>query len=76
MDLLEGNPHVHKTIPYSPVMDNLMWAEGRGKDKGFFEISFLPCIGTQKILNYVHNGKDKIAFDIKDEAIFKNKCTS
>jgi glycosyltransferase involved in cell wall biosynthesis len=64
-DILNANPHVHKVIPYVPQMDNLMWLEGAGDHKGFFEIAFLPHIGTQRILNYLHNGKDIIQFDIK-----------
>ena len=38
----------------------------RGRAQGvFFEISFLPHFGTRKNLDYLHNGKDKIGFDIK-----------
>jgi len=64
-DILNGNPFIHKLIPYIPQMDNLLWLEGAGNHKGFFEIAFLPHIGTQRILNYLHNGKDIIQFDIK-----------
>jgi glycosyltransferase involved in cell wall biosynthesis len=63
-DILIPNPYVHKVIPYVPQMDNLMWLEGAGGHKGFFEIAFLPHIGTQRILNYLHNGKDIIQFNI------------
>ena len=65
MDVLEGNPYIYRTLEYSPVMDNLLWSEGAGDHKGYFEITFLPFIGTQRMLNYLHNGKDKLAFDIK-----------
>jgi glycosyltransferase involved in cell wall biosynthesis len=63
-DILIGNPYIHKVIPYIPQMDNLLWLEGAGEHKGFFEMAFLPHIGTQRILNYLHNGKDIIQFDI------------
>jgi glycosyltransferase involved in cell wall biosynthesis len=63
-DILIGNPYVHKIIPYVPQMDNLLWLEGAGEHNGFFEIAFLPHIGTQRILNYLHNGKDIIQFEI------------
>ena len=66
MEILDGNEYIHKLIEYNPVMDNLIWSEGQGSHKGYFDITFLPYIGTQKILNYLHNGKDKLAFDIKD----------
>jgi hypothetical protein len=46
-------------------MDQLLWLEGIGNHKGFFEIAFLPYIGTQKILDYLHNGQTKIQFELK-----------
>lgn len=66
MDILDGNKYVHKIIEYNPVMDNLLWSEGAANHEGYFEITFLPYIGTQKILNYLHNGKDKLDFEIKN----------
>ena len=65
-DIVNGNPHVHKTIGYVPQMDDLLLLEGHGSHKGFFDIAFLPRINTQKHITYTHNGKDKIAFDIKE----------
>ena len=65
MELLGGNPFVHKIIPYLPQMDNCFWTEGQGDHKGYFEIAFTPFFGTQRNINYLHNGKDNIAFDIK-----------
>ena len=64
--ILEGNPYVHKVIPYFAQMDKLLWLEGCGDHKGYFEIAFLPYIGTQKLFNYQHNGVDKINFDLKN----------
>ena len=64
--ILQGNPFVHKILQYIPQMDQLLWLEGAGEHKGFFEIAFLAHIGTQRILNYLHNAKDKIQFNIKD----------
>ena len=62
--ILYGNPYIHKFIPYQPEMDNLLFLEGAADQQGFFDIAFLPTIGTQKIFNYQHNGVDKIEFDI------------
>ena len=45
-------------------MDNLTWLEGQGDHKGFFEIAFLPFANTQRVLTYLHNAKDKLAYDI------------
>ncbi len=65
-EILDGNPYVHKTIPYFPQMDNLLWLEGHGNHEGFFEIAFLPHLNTQRLVNYLHNGKDKMVFDVKE----------
>ena len=64
--VLDGNPYVHKVIQYIPQMDQLMWLEGIGDHKGFFEIAFLPHALTQRILTYVHNGKTNIEMEIKN----------
>jgi glycosyltransferase involved in cell wall biosynthesis len=66
MDILDGNQYIHKVIEYHPTMDNLLWSEGAANHEGYFEITFLPYIGTQKMLNYLHNGKDKLDFNIKN----------
>ena len=62
--ILQGNPYIYKTIPWTSQLDNLPTLEGQGEHEGYFEIAFLPFIGTQRMLNYMHNGKDKIQFDI------------
>ena len=64
-EILDANPHVFRVIPYSPMMDNLLWLEGQGKHKGYFKAAFLAHLGTQRILNYIHNGEDKIEVDLK-----------
>ena len=66
-EILEGNPYIHKVIQYYPQMDQILWLEGQGDHEGYFEIAFLPHIGTQRFLDYLHNGKTKIQFDIKEE---------
>jgi hypothetical protein len=38
--------------------------EGQGEMKGYFDIVFIPFLGTQRIINFTHNGKDKIQFDL------------
>jgi galactokinase len=39
--------------------------EGIGEHIGYFDICFLPHAATQRFLTYMHNGEDKIAFNIK-----------
>ena len=63
--ILHGNPNIHRILPYTPQMDNLFWLEGHGDHEGYFEVAYLPYIGTQKIFNYQHNGIDKLALDLK-----------
>ena len=62
--LIEDNVNVHKLIPYDESYDSLLTLEGSSSHKGYFSIAYLPHIGTQKILNYVHNGKDKMQIEL------------
>ena len=64
-NLLETNDYIHKVIEFNPIVEQPFYLEGKGKDKGWFEIAFLPYFGTQKTINYTHNGKDLINFDLK-----------
>jgi len=66
-EILQGNPYIHKLLQYTPQMDQLLWLEGAGDHSGYFEIAFLPFAGTQRFLDYIHNGKTKIQFEIKDK---------
>jgi hypothetical protein len=65
-ELVEGCEGIHKIIPFQPQMENLLNMEGAANHKGFVDICFLPFVGTQKILNYLHNGQDVISLDIKN----------
>jgi hypothetical protein len=65
--MLQGNPHVYKLLEYIPQMDQLLWLEGAGDHNGYFEVAFLPHAGTQRFLDYLHNGKTNIQFDIKED---------
>jgi glycosyltransferase involved in cell wall biosynthesis len=59
-NLIEGNPYVDKWIPYHPIMDSAITLEGAGKNEGLCEIAYHPYFSTQRLLSYMHNGKDKI----------------
>jgi glycosyltransferase involved in cell wall biosynthesis len=63
-DILDGNPYVHRWIEYNPIMDNLIWLEGNNQHNGYFDIAYLPYTCTQRNLNYLHNGLDKIEFQL------------
>lgn len=57
--MIEDHPDVHRTIPYSNGMDSLLLLEGQSGHKGYFDAAFLPHAGSQRFLNYVHNGDKK-----------------
>ena len=63
-EVLDGNPYVHKCIPYHDSLANLLLMEGEGAHQGYFEITFIPFVGTQRIINFTHNAKDKIQFEL------------
>ena len=63
-DILDGNEYVHRWIEYNPIMDNLIWLEGNSQHDGYFDVAYLPYTCTQRNLNYLHNGLDKIEFQL------------
>lgn len=65
-DMINDNRHVAGLIPYQDGLDNLLYLEGRGDHKGFFNIAFLPHVGTQRNLNYLHNGCDVNELDLRE----------
>jgi hypothetical protein len=64
-ELVNEHPAVHKVLPYSPIFDNLLFLEGQGSHKGYFEIAFLPFVTTQKHFTYHHNGKDRTQLQLQ-----------
>ena len=62
---IDDNPFVHKVLQYDPQLDNLLKLEGSGPNKGYFDMAFIPNVGTQKVLNYIHNGKNKNQFELR-----------
>lgn len=66
--LLLGNPYIYKILEYHPQMENLFLMEGQGTSEGYFEICFLPHIGTQKMIDFLHHGSDKIEFSVRTDA--------
>jgi hypothetical protein len=64
MEILDGNPYVNNWLEYNPLMENLIWLEGNNSHNGYFDIAYLPHTCTQRQLNYLHNGVDKIDFNL------------
>lgn len=63
--LIEDNPFIHKCILYSEMLENSFILEGASVHKGYFDLAFMPTTTTQKNICYIHNGKDKIQFDLQ-----------
>ena len=63
-NLIHGNPYIDKWIPYHPSMDSAIMLEGNGENKGICEIAYHPYFSTQRLLSYMHNGKDKIDLEL------------
>ena len=64
-DFIEDNPNVHKILPYKKELDDTFSLEGRGREKGMFEMVFYPSVTTQKNPCYIHNGLSKNQFSLK-----------
>ncbi len=68
--VLDGNPYIHKVIPYDHVCSDVLYLEGHsGRDdlkdnEGFFDIAILLNVNNQRVLNYTRNGKDRISLDL------------
>ena len=60
--MIDDNPFVYKIIPYSMKFDNSLFLEGRAESPSYFEIAFLAHLPTQRSIQYIHNGSDKIQF--------------
>lgn len=53
--MIEDHPDVKNLIPYQQGMNNLLFWEGKGEWKGYVDIAYMPFIGTQVALDYLHN---------------------
>ena len=64
--LLEDNPYVYKVLLWQDCMAAQAIMMGSSEWKGFFNVFFTPFTVTQtEYMNYIRNGQDKIAFDLR-----------
>jgi ADP-heptose:LPS heptosyltransferase len=63
--ILKGNPYIDFVIDYYPEMDNVLLLEGVDTHKGVFDICLAPHLQTQRLASYLHNGLDRIAFNLR-----------
>lgn len=58
--IFDGNKNITAWIPYSQEMEDHMKMEGIGEHQGWFDICFTPHLSTQRSMNYIHNGINKL----------------
>ena len=64
--LLDENPYVYKILLWQDCMVAQAIMMGSASWKGFFNVFFTPFINTQtEYMNYIRNGEDKIALDLR-----------
>jgi glycosyltransferase involved in cell wall biosynthesis len=64
-EYIEDNINIHRCIAYSESIDNPFILEGVGSHEGYFDLAFFPTTTTQKMITYIHNGKDKTQFQLQ-----------
>jgi len=63
--LVDECPYIYKLCEFMEEMDDCFYFEGRANHEGFFDLAFLPFLETKRVLNYTHNGKDKIELELR-----------
>jgi hypothetical protein len=63
--LIDECPWVHKYCEFEEEMDDCFYFEGRANHEGYFDLAFLPFLETKRVLNYTHNGKDKMELELR-----------
>jgi glycosyltransferase involved in cell wall biosynthesis len=61
--LLEGNPYIHKLLPFQPIFLNELACVGVGKQKGYFDEYCNLGVQSQQVLNYV--SREKVGLELK-----------
>ncbi len=51
--IFDGDPHVHKVLPYIPQAENELVMTGAGQPDGWFQVYMHPAIQSQRQLNYL-----------------------
>ncbi len=63
-ELLAGNEHVHKVLPYIPPMEQELAMIGQGQGVRYFDVYYFPPVETQRFLDYLSHPEP--AFEVKD----------
>jgi hypothetical protein len=62
--LIDECPDIYKMCEFQEEMDDCFYFEGRANQEGLFDLAFLPFLETKHVLNYTHNGNDKIELEL------------
>jgi len=62
-ELLAGNEHIYKVLPYIPAMESELAMIGQGHGPRYFDWFYFPADQTQRKLGYL--GRPEPAFDVK-----------
>lgn len=57
--------YIFKLVPFHQQFESQLFMEGFGNHKGYVDIVKYLHFPTQRQLNYLNNGEDRIAFPIK-----------
>jgi glycosyltransferase involved in cell wall biosynthesis len=63
-EIIHGNPFIDKWIPYHQSMDSALAMEGTLNNNGVCDVCYHPYFATQRLLDYTHNGVDKIDLNL------------
>lgn len=61
--------YIYKLVPFQAQFENQLFMEGFGNHKGLVDIVKYLHFPTQRQLNYLNNGEDRIAFEVKETII-------
>ena len=52
--MVDDNPAIYRLIPYQDSMMSLLMLEGQSSHKGYFDMAFLPTVGSQLITTHIY----------------------
>lgn len=68
-ELLAGNEHVHKVLPYIPAMEQELAMIGQGKGPRLFDYYYHTAVQSQRLLTYLSNPEPAFDLNLSPEVI-------
>lgn len=63
LDILKGNPYVHKSISVSDEIFDCIGLEKNREDNKFFDVVYYPSDNSSGAFRYCHKGRDKLEYN-------------